>query len=226
MAQTKMGATKRAAHDLGLSLDEYLSMIEAGLKRCRTCKTWKPTEEFGADRNRGDGLATICRNCRYPQHGTSPGKRERIQRREEEGLGWCHACNAWLPVSAVHRGLCRVHEREAARERYRTDLAYRMERREHAHSRKRNIAPIPVTGQEYIFEEFGGLCAYCGSPATTWDHVLPVKRGGETLPWNIVPACSSCNSSKNASDVMDWLQSKGIERLPYQILDRLCLEFA
>jgi len=61
-------------------------------------------------------------------------------------------------------------------------------------------------GMEYLTEQFEGACAYCPSPATTWDHVMPVSRGGRTAPGNIVPACHSCNSSKNDSDVFEWLE--------------------
>jgi len=43
-------------------------------------------------------------------------------------------------------------------------------------------------------------CAYCGKkPAKlTQDHVIPLSRGGSHTPANIVPACTSCNSSKGA----------------------------
>jgi 5-methylcytosine-specific restriction endonuclease McrA len=74
-----------------------------------------------------------------------------------------------------------------------------------------------------IGEEFDGRCAYCPSPATAWDHVVPVARGGETRPHNIVPACRPCNSSKRTQDVWTWLARTG--RTPHERLhDRLDLE--
>jgi len=40
-------------------------------------------------------------------------------------------------------------------------------------------------------------CAYCGrKKPLTQDHVIPVKKGGEHMAHNIVPACRSCNSQK------------------------------
>ena len=56
---------------------------------------------------------------------------------------------------------------------------------------------------------FGGSCAYCGctpkrNQRLTRDHLLPVSAGGTTTPDNIVPACSSCNSSKGAEDFKVW----------------------
>jgi 5-methylcytosine-specific restriction endonuclease McrA len=39
-------------------------------------------------------------------------------------------------------------------------------------------------------------CAYCGSYATTIDHVLPQSRGGGWTWLNTVAACSPCNGRK------------------------------
>jgi 5-methylcytosine-specific restriction endonuclease McrA len=38
-------------------------------------------------------------------------------------------------------------------------------------------------------------CFYCGRPATTADHVVPVSKGGGSAA-NLVPACKPCNSRK------------------------------
>jgi hypothetical protein len=64
MAQTKAGALKAAAKKAGLSIDEYKSNIESGLKRCTQCKTWKTTDSFGSDRTRSDGKDSTCLDCR------------------------------------------------------------------------------------------------------------------------------------------------------------------
>ena len=54
----------------------------------------------------------------------------------------------------------------------------------------------------------GAKCAYCGSPATQADHVTAYSRGGPTTLGNGVPACASCNASKGAKSVTDWLLSR------------------
>jgi len=41
-------------------------------------------------------------------------------------------------------------------------------------------------------------CQYCGSAATTLDHVMPVSRGGAWSFSNLVAACSRCNAKKGA----------------------------
>jgi len=54
--------------------------------------------------------------------------------------------------------------------------------------------------------EFDGQCAYCGSGKTIGiDHVMPLSRGGTNVIENIVPACKSCNCSKGAKTVEEWL---------------------
>ncbi len=62
-------------------------------------------------------------------------------------------------------------------------------------------------------------CAYCGDPATSWDHVRPIAWGGEDEPHNMVPACWPCNKAKRAqpaevfrmsmAERREWLRSKG-----------------
>jgi 5-methylcytosine-specific restriction endonuclease McrA len=71
-------------------------------------------------------------------------------------------------------------------------------------------------------EDFDGRCAYCGSPATTWDHIVPVSKGGSTTPSNVVPACASCNSSKNDRDVAEWMTDKGLSPSP-DLMDRIAI---
>lgn len=40
----------------------------------------------------------------------------------------------------------------------------------------------------------GKVCVYCGDPANSRDHVIPLSKGGNSLPENIVPCCRLCNS--------------------------------
>lgn len=64
-------------------------------------------------------------------------------------------------------------------------------------ARKRNATGSCTPEQlQARFDFYGGLCAYCGKPATTVDHVVPLERGGSNWPANLRPACRSCNSSK------------------------------
>lgn len=58
---------------------------------------------------------------------------------------------------------------------------------------------------ESRFELFDNACAYCGSKeALTLDHFIPLSKKGPDCLENIVPACLSCNCSKNAIDCEEW----------------------
>ena len=193
-------------------------------KRCSECRLLKAASDFGTDRSRHEGIGFVCLACRYARPADSaPGTHER-RLRASQGQRWCRHCSAWLPTPQVGKnGLCRAGEAAEARDRYGTDAAHRARRKQHATSRRRGIAPIPLIGMQCIGEEFDGRCAYCPAPATAWDHVVPVARGGETRPHNIVPACRRCNSSKRTQDVWTWLARTG--RTPHERLyDRLDLE--
>ena len=68
-------------------------------------------------------------------------------------------------------------------------------------ARKRALPATLTTGQwQAILVAYKRRCAYCGRKPKklTQDHVIPVSKGGGTTPDNIVPACSSCNASKQA----------------------------
>lgn len=59
-----------------------------------------------------------------------------------------------------------------------------------------------------IIEAWGSCCAYCGCQPDkiTLDHIIPKVKGGTTERSNLVPACPSCNVSKNHCDWVAWYQ--------------------
>lgn len=58
---------------------------------------------------------------------------------------------------------------------------------------------------EEIKEKYGSKCAYCGKELPLeQEHFIPVSKGGEYSRRNIIPACHSCNSSKNGKGFLEW----------------------
>ena len=52
---------------------------------------------------------------------------------------------------------------------------------------------------------FNHQCAYCGSTENLeQEHVIPVSKGGHYTVDNIIPACRSCNASKNNKSLEEW----------------------
>lgn len=203
---SKLGVLKIAAKRIGISFDIYMNIKALGLERCTVGKHWCPPSDFNRNRSRSNGLAQSCRYC-LKQEGAPPFPAEKIEKLAV-GLKWCSGCKQWLSSDQVLRNRCRPCLNKYAREHYATNKRYRQERRQHAHSRKRGIEPISPEIQDAAMMSTNGLCKYCDAPATTFDHVIPVSKGGGSGLDNIVPACSSCNSSKKNRDLDEWFASR------------------
>jgi hypothetical protein len=202
------GAEATAAHRIGVTVEEYRRRRAEGQKWCHRCRAWHPVDRFGADVSRTDGLSASCRTSRLGERSTDgPGRAER-RTMAAMGLAWCRDCRWWLPLEEVERGRCRPHVLAAERDYYARTPA-----RKHRATGRR-MRGIPAWWREEMLAEG---CAYCGAPAVGLDHFIPVSRGGETTPGNLVPACKSCNSMKRDQDPMLW-----IVRLDDLSRDRLC----
>ncbi len=74
-----------------------------------------------------------------------------------------------------------------------------------------------VSGAEWlgILDVFGHACAYCLQvKKLTRDHVIPLARGGLDEPGNVVPACQTCNSRKNAGTLLRFISGRAGRMLP------------
>lgn len=68
-------------------------------------------------------------------------------------------------------------------------------------------------------------CCYCGTTEhLSVDHLIPTRRGGANEGDNLVWACRSCNSSKGAKDVLEWLADR--QAFPPLLLLRRYLKLA
>lgn len=61
--------------------------------------------------------------------------------------------------------------------------------------------------REAVFTRDDYTCRYCGARGgrLECDHVVPVSRGGGHEDSNLVTACFSCNRSKRARLIGEWL---------------------
>ena len=66
---------------------------------------------------------------------------------------------------------------------------------------------IPTAVRRGVFERDNHTCQYCGATERlSLDHIVPWSRGGKDSADNLVTACRSCNSKKNARTPDEWLQ--------------------
>ena len=68
---------------------------------------------------------------------------------------------------------------------------------------KQAMAELGQTGDRLV-------CVYCGSYATTWDHLINLVQdrkanGDGHRVRNLVPCCAPCNSSKGGTPFNDWI---------------------
>lgn len=66
---------------------------------------------------------------------------------------------------------------------------------------------IPARVQQQVLTREGKVCTYCGDTEGPFDfdHILPVSRGGSGDPSNLTVACATCNRSKGARTLREWV---------------------
>lgn len=116
---------------------------------------------------------------------------------------------------AAHRAGRRQELAAAQRARYRADRERIIEsnrayldahpdvrlRVRFANSSNRRARRWGVPGKLYGRDLVSGRpCAYCSTPADSWDHVIPMSWGGPNTLDNLVPCCRPCNRRKSRRD--------------------------
>lgn len=134
------------------------------------------------------------------------------------GIKYCPSCNTVLPITAFYKlkgglttGFCKDCERQRSnaskREAYKADPYAKDKERIRTHARRAAVRADAYTIAEWlsVVELFNNSCAYCGSKHNlTMDHVVPIALGGTNTYRNIIPACKSCNSRKNSTELIAW----------------------
>jgi hypothetical protein len=75
----------------------------------------------------------------------------------------------------------------------------------------------PMTHDEVIFlyEYFDKKCSYCYREynAITFDHFIPMTKGGRLTKDNTILCCHSCNTSKQNTDFENWFNKKRFSKV-------------
>jgi hypothetical protein len=134
-----LGVFKRAARFAGLSLEEFISRLDAGQKRCTKCGEWKTRDRFGSEASRWDGLDPKCLAChrkmgrdRYeavPLDERRPSGPPRHLPRDGDKLQACHLINLDIRMgrrpdpNALHCARC-GHKGSDRRHEYHHHMGY------------------------------------------------------------------------------------------------------
>jgi 5-methylcytosine-specific restriction endonuclease McrA len=101
----------------------------------------------------------------------------------------------------------RTRTREA---RYRAEHPERYVERNRRRRDRMGGLVVTERDKRRLLSRYCGNCAYCGTQkATTWDHVIPLKRGGRHSIGNLLPACLSCNLRKGVRVIVECHEIRG-----------------
>ena len=191
---------------------------------CRECLRKRERERYWANKfigplpNPNPSGRISCTKCgtEYPEtlefFGPDNAKRN--------GLGsWCRQCLRDLARARQAARRSDPEERkvvQAEKQRYARSPRGRAKKREHSrtynHRRRQWGKSIPWLWNDDYWKSikffWGFQCAYCGRGDTDLhqDHVVPISSPDcpGTVPWNIVPACPTCNLSKGGKNLEEW----------------------
>lgn len=158
-------------------------------KRCVTCTLDKRKEHFKSPENKEK--RRLQRKACYKKNGGSEAIKRFYEKNREDiikkQVQWQKNNSDKIKLSK-QKAKCQYRSRKKA-----------------------NISIIYTTQQlKDRFSIFNDCCVYClKSEFITIDHFIPISKGGADALYNLVPACRSCNSSKNASDPIEWMRRKG-----------------
>lgn len=210
----------RSEEDVKKYRDEH---YPTGLKQCIDCKNSLPFSSFYKLSAKLDGLLSRCIPCyrdKFVLNTDETGElivnvrgrvysansRERLRRRSPgevkadmlsrhpEGTKTCRKCKEDLDISFFHRSICNYD-----------GLATSCKSCKNLSDKQRSSG---------IFVEYWNSlgipleCYICKGPWAHADHVVAEKLGGSDEPYNRLPICQPCNSSKWMHPLDEWIRKK------------------
>ena len=222
-----------------------------GKQRCRRCGEWKfaTGEFFNAAKKYKSGYKTTCRDCETSiQRKYREENREHVLQRNRAYTAKNR--EHLRELETIRREGNRENYREKQRkwnaanpekarektrrynERYpeKVKIGKRVSQANRA-ARKNEVADtFTATELVQMMEYWNYCCVYCSAQQDFWnvieqDHFIALTDKREnnpgTVATNMIPACASCNASKNDSDPIEWLNWKFGKRKAKQILKRI-----
>lgn len=176
-------------------------------KSCSKCKELKSIESFQIDKSRKDGLQPYCKECRknhqknyYLTHKQKFNEKQKLNRMLNKDAINEYARNYYQ----LHKA--KQSERKRIYNLKNPEVAKNASAKRRSRQMKNGI--YLVTSKE-LKSLYKSNCFYCGSnEKIEIDHIIPISRGGSHSIGNLVPACLSCNRSKNNKLLVEWKLQK------------------
>ena len=200
------------------------------MKHCSKCFEVLPMNKnyFGKDKRRPLGFRSECNGCRRDYHNenreTINAKNREYGRKNREYLRDYYKIYYKENREKVNLKNRMYYKNNAERlKKYQKDFVrknrqrYRNYNQNYYHKTRSLISTFSPQSWQQCLTYFNHQCAYCGSTESLeQEHVIPVSRGGHYTPDNIIPACRSCNASKNNKIMQDWFtqhENYSVERM-------------
>lgn len=178
-------------------------------KVCCTCKKKKSLTEFGKSDPRCKTCITV-KNKKYYESNQDQLRSKNRSRYEDE--------NIKEQIKATSRDYYynNIEKVKATQKIYRAadlerERAHRKNSKESRRATLRGITSnLTAKQRNEVWEEFEGMCFWCGTEADGLDHIVPLcpRAGtpqGHHTKSNVVPACHPCNKSKSNKDPLMFL---------------------
>lgn len=197
---------------------------------CKTCfkQQIKAVQQRNPEKRREYNRRSYQRNYK-PYH-------ERDQKYKENARARVKRWAAAHPEKVRERGRQQWQQmtpemkarQQAAAKRYRAAKPEKARLHAHVYRARKRALPATFTATQWqaCLEYFNHTCAYCGAQQSFWhvleqDHFIPLSSHGSYTADNIVPACKSCNASKNDSEPTRWLKGVFGKRKSEEVLKRI-----
>lgn len=192
------------------------------MKVCSKCGEAKPLAAFCKDKTRPDGHFPWCRECKTAIRKAKYAEAARLStqrwRAANKDYIRTKARECYYPnrnrakLAANNRRYQERHpERVLATKRSwcarNPAKSAEYDSRRRAHMLAVEVNDFTAAQWQETLAYFSHACAYClrTDVPLTIEHMTPVSRGGSHTASNIIPACKSCNCSKHARTVLEFV---------------------
>ena len=159
------------------------------MKKCTKCNQIKPFESFSKRKASRDGLQYKCKVC--DKKISAAWLLDNSEHMRKLNADW-YSKNA-------------EHDRNKTKEWRKDNPEKALAQNQRYRASKANNRVYKIT-QKYLLKLYSSLCYVCGSDShIEADHIIPISRGGTHSEGNLQPLCRSCNSSKGAKTMSEWL---------------------
>lgn len=182
MAQTPEGAIKCAAKRMGINIEEYISHMKIGERRCSKCKNWKIKEFFPQNSGPKNSISGTCLECsRVVFKKSTKGRPAYFKGKQHTPL-------AKTMMSQAHSG--------QNNHRWKNGVSYRKTPRNKDHIMAKRAVNHAIESGKMVKASILP-CFDCGCKAKEYHHY----RGYSSVNWFDVQAlCIRCHRKRHIVD--------------------------